>query len=129
MLAGKEPCRAAGFVIEDEVDPALAPQMHILGAVRGDVGKAHRFENRFHHALFRGAEFDEFEAVEADGVFEEIGHCNPLHLRLVSMETSYASRRVESRNEPACATRSFVGATSGSRLRELACARRLTVIL
>ena len=63
MLAREEPGGAARFVIKDQVDPALAPQVHILRSVRGDMGEAHRFEHRLDRALFRSAEFDEFEAV------------------------------------------------------------------
>ena len=38
------------------------------------MAEPHRFEDRFDHPFFRSAEFDEFETVEADGIFEEIGH-------------------------------------------------------
>ena len=51
----------------------LARQRHTQTS--GDEGKAHRLEHRFDRALLRRAEFDEFEAVETDGVFEDIGHC------------------------------------------------------
>ena len=74
VLAGEEPCRAARFVVQDQVDLPLPPEIDILRAVRCDVGKPHGLENRFDDAFFGGAEFDEFEAVEADGVFKQVGH-------------------------------------------------------
>ena len=72
MLAGKIPRGRARFVIGDEVDAALPPQVHVLGTMLRDAGEAHRFEHRFEDALFRRAELDEFEAVEAGGVFEQV---------------------------------------------------------
>jgi hypothetical protein len=71
MPQAEGPCSAAKyqravlFVIGDQVDAALPPQVHVLGAVLRDAGEAHRFEHRFQHALFRRAELDEFEAVKA----------------------------------------------------------------
>ena len=77
MFAGKEPCGTARFVIEDQIDLALPPQVDVFRAMRCHMGEAHRLEDRFDHALFGSAEFDEFEAVEADGIFKEIGHGSP----------------------------------------------------
>jgi hypothetical protein len=74
MLAAEEPRGAAGLVVGDEVDRALPPQLDLLGAVAGDQGEAHGGEDRLEHALFRGGELDELEAVEADGVVEQVGH-------------------------------------------------------
>ena len=74
MLGGEVSGGAARFVIGDQVDFALAPQLHILRAVPGDLREAHRGEHRFKHAFDRGAEFDEFEAVEAQRVFEQVSH-------------------------------------------------------
>jgi len=74
MLAGKIPGGRLGFIVDDQVDPALPPQMHVLGTVPGDAGKAHDLEHRFQHALFRRAEFDKFKAVQAHGIFKQISH-------------------------------------------------------
>ena len=41
-------------------------------AVPRDPGKAHGLKHRFQHTLFRRAELDEFEAVEARRVFEKV---------------------------------------------------------
>ena len=79
MLSGKEPRGAAGFIIDDKIDLALAPELHILGAVAGNLLEAHRFKNRFDLALFRRTEFDEFKAIKADRVFKQVSHgftCN-----------------------------------------------------
>jgi hypothetical protein len=63
-----------GFVIGDQVDPALAPQLDVLRAVARDEREAHRFEHGFENALLRRRKFDELEAVEAQRIFEEVGH-------------------------------------------------------
>src|SRR5690606_27474949 len=73
MLGGKVGGRAARLVIGDQVDPALTPELGILGAVARDQAEAHRGECRFQRALFRRAEFDELEAIEAERIFEA-GH-------------------------------------------------------
>ena len=39
-----------------------------------DMGEAHRGEDRLQHPLLRGAEFNEFKAVKADRVFEQVCH-------------------------------------------------------
>ena len=65
MFGGEIPGRAVLFVIGDQVDAALPPQLHILGTVTGDLGKAHGGKHRFQYALGGRAKFDEFKAVEA----------------------------------------------------------------
>ena len=74
VFAGEIPRGTLRLVVQDEVDLALAPQVDILRAVPCDKGKTHCLEHRFDHALFRRAELDEFEAVEADGILEQVGH-------------------------------------------------------
>jgi hypothetical protein len=64
----------SGFVIGDEIDLALPPQIDILGAMTGDMHKAHRRENGFQQAALGRAKLDELEAIEANGVLEKIGH-------------------------------------------------------
>ena len=78
VLARKKPCGASRFVVEDEVDLTLTPEIHVLRSVRGHMGKSHGFKDRFDDAFFGSAEFDELESVESDWIFEEIGHFNPL---------------------------------------------------
>ena len=74
MLARKIPGGGFRLIIGDQVDAALAPQLHILGAVPGDLGKAHRLENRLQNAFFRRRELDELESIEASGIVEQISH-------------------------------------------------------
>ena len=73
MFGGKPGRRAARFVIGDQVDPALAPQLHLFGPVIGDMGKAHPRKDGFQRAGIGRAEFDEFEPVEAKRVVKQIG--------------------------------------------------------
>ncbi len=54
---------ASRFVVGDQVDLTLTPQMHVLRPVRGDMGEAHRCEYGFEQAFFGGGKFDEFESV------------------------------------------------------------------
>ena len=91
MLARKKPCCASRFVVEDEVDLTLTPEIHILGSVRGYTGKSHRLKDRFDDAFFGSAEFDELESVESDWIFEEIGHFSPLGFaKVVSKVTNHS---------------------------------------
>jgi hypothetical protein len=39
-----------------------------------DAAKAHAFEHRFQQAFFRRGKLDEFEPIETQRVFEQIGH-------------------------------------------------------
>src|SRR3546814_6892662 len=54
--------------------PALTPQLDVLRAVARDQRETHRFEHRLENALFGRRKFDEFKAVEAQRIFEEVGH-------------------------------------------------------
>ena len=74
MLAGKIPGRRLGLVVDDQVDAALPPEMDILAAMLGNLGKAHDREHRFEHAAFGRAKFDKFKAVQAHGIFKQISH-------------------------------------------------------
>ena len=74
MLGGKEGGRRARLVIDQEIDPALAPQLDVLGAVIGDMGEAHGLEDRFDDTALRCRELDELEAAEAQRVFEKVCH-------------------------------------------------------
>ena len=89
MLTREVPGGAARFVIEDQIDLTLTPQLHVLAAVAGDVGEAHGLEDRFDHALLGSTKLDEFETVEPDRILEKIAHIGPLAL-LVTLETKYA---------------------------------------
>ena len=73
MLGGEVGRRAPRFVIGDEVDLALAPQLHVLAAVARDEAEAHPGERGLEHALVGRGELEEFEAVEAERVVEEVG--------------------------------------------------------
>ena len=64
----------AWFVVGDQVDFTLPPQMDVFGAVLRDTGEAHACKNRFQNTLFGGSEFDEFKAIKAQRVIEQIGH-------------------------------------------------------
>ena len=62
------------LVIDDEVDLALAPEVHVFGSVPGNVGEPQRCKNRFQNPTFSGGIFYKFKAVQAHRVFEEISH-------------------------------------------------------
>ena len=68
MLGGEVGGRAARFVIGDQVDPALAPQLDVLRPVPGDLDKAHGGEDRFEQPALGRGEFDELEPVEAQRI-------------------------------------------------------------
>ena len=74
MFAGKIPGGRLGLVIDDQIDSALPPQMHVLGAMLGDAGEAHDFEHRLEHAALGRTKFDKFKAVKAHRIFKQIGH-------------------------------------------------------
>ncbi|MCY1399143.1 hypothetical protein D9M71_141930 [compost metagenome] len=63
-----------GFVVENQVDAALAVQLHVLGAVRGNMGEAHDLEDRLQGIGGGRGELDEFKAHQAHWVFEDISH-------------------------------------------------------
>ncbi len=63
-----------GLVVDDEIDIALAPQVHVLGAMPGHVGKAHHLEHGFQRAALRGGVLYELEAVQAHRIVKEICH-------------------------------------------------------
>ena len=74
MFGGEVRGGAFGFAIGNQVDAALAPQLHRLGAVIGNMGKAHAREHWFEQTRFGRGELDELEAVQAKRVFEQIVH-------------------------------------------------------
>ncbi|KAG5730598.1 hypothetical protein E4T56_gene6099, partial [Termitomyces sp. T112] len=73
MFGGEIGGGAMRLVIGDQVDPALSPQLHILAAMVGDMGKPHRGKDMFEQTLFRGAKFDELKTIKAERVVEKIG--------------------------------------------------------
>jgi hypothetical protein len=100
MLSGEIPGRAAWLIIGDQIDAALTPQMHILAAVRGDMGKSHCLKHRLKLALFRCTEFNKFKAIKASRVFKQIGHFGSyMRIKLVSFVTIYAESVILSKPE------------------------------
>ena len=77
MFGGKESSRGARFVIDQEVDVALAPKRDVARPVIGDMGKAHRLEYGLNEAAFGCGELDELEAAKAHWVFEQVCHVSP----------------------------------------------------
>src|SRR5690606_7850764 len=81
MFGGEIGGRAPRLVIGNEVDAALAPELHGLASVTCDPGKSHALECGLQDAFFRRTEFQEFEAIEAERIVKEIRHgfqCNRL---------------------------------------------------
>ena len=74
VLLGEIPGGAAWFVVDDEVDAVLPPQVYGLGTVTGDPFEPELAEYRLEDALFGGGEFDELEPVESHGVVATL-HC------------------------------------------------------
>ncbi len=62
MFGCKEGRRRPRFVVDDHVDAALAPEIHILGAMASDMGETQSFENRFQDTPFKGREFYKFKS-------------------------------------------------------------------
>jgi len=58
-----------GLIVEDQIDIALAIQVHVLGAMGCYLGEAHDFKYRLKGIGYRGREFDEFKAHQAHRVF------------------------------------------------------------
>ena len=65
---------AAGLVVGNEIDVALTPQGHLLGAVHGHFGEAHHLEHRLQHPLPGRGEFNELETVQSHGVVKQVCH-------------------------------------------------------
>src|SRR3546814_9800182 len=57
VFGGEIGRRRFGFVIGDQVDPALTPQLDVLRAVARDQRETHRFEHRLENALFGRRKF------------------------------------------------------------------------
>lgn len=70
VFRGKIGGGTSRLVVGDEIDPALSIEVDILGSVTGDVGEAHDRERPLQHAFFRRAEFEEFESVQGERIFE-----------------------------------------------------------
>ena len=66
--------RAAGLVVDDEVDTALAPQLCVFGAMPGHLREAELFEQGLQQPRLRGGKLDELEAVQAHGVVAVVAH-------------------------------------------------------
>ena len=62
------------LVIGDQIDPALPPQINVFRPVPRDMGKSHCGKYRLKQPPFGRGKFDELEPVEAEGVFEQVGH-------------------------------------------------------
>jgi hypothetical protein len=69
--------RAARFVVDDEVDAALAVQRNVLGTVPRHPAKPQFLEHRLQHAALGRREFDELEPDQPHRVLEQIGHDGP----------------------------------------------------
>ncbi|MNX64698.1 hypothetical protein D3C86_957290 [compost metagenome] len=69
MLGREVRSDAVGFVVEDQVDRALAIQVHVFGTVGRDLGEAHDLEDRLQGVRGRRCEFDELKAHQAHWVF------------------------------------------------------------
>ena len=101
VFSGEVGGLALGLVVEDQVDLALAIQVHVLGTVGGHLGEAHGGEHRLKDVGGGGGEFDELEAHQAHGVFKDVGHGMAPRIRLrsrrerlkASVGRSNASRR------------------------------------
>jgi hypothetical protein len=65
---------ALRFLVEDEVDATLAVERDLLRAVACDRFETERVEHGLEYARLRGSKFDELEAVETHGVFEQVRH-------------------------------------------------------
>jgi hypothetical protein len=77
-LGSKVPGRTLRLAVEDEVDMALAVQVHILGAVARHVAEAQAREHRLQHPGHRGGELHKFKAHQAHWVLKQICHgCHP----------------------------------------------------
>ncbi len=74
MLGGEVRSDAVGLVVEDQIDRALAIQVHVLGTVGRDLGEAHDLEDRLQGVRGRGCKFDELKAHQAHRVFKDICH-------------------------------------------------------
>jgi len=68
MLGAKVSRLAVGLAVQDEVDPVLAVQHHVLGTVLGNQREAQLVKHRLQHAGLGRGEFDELEAHQAHGV-------------------------------------------------------------
>jgi len=82
---------AVGFVVEDQIDLALAVQVHVLGAVGRDFAEAHDLEDRLQGARGRRCEFNKFKAHQAHWVFVLDGHGRCLII-LVGSKGLFASK-------------------------------------
>jgi hypothetical protein len=60
---------AVGLAVDDEVDPALAIEDHVLGAVLRDRREAHLLEERAQLLGIGSGVLHELETVGAHGVF------------------------------------------------------------
>ncbi len=74
MFAREIPSGGARFIIGDQIDPALTPQVDMLAAMGCDMGEAHRLKHRLKLAFFRRAKFHKFKAIEASRIFKQISH-------------------------------------------------------
>ncbi|MOA34607.1 hypothetical protein D3C78_1559910 [compost metagenome] len=93
VLGGKIRRDAFRFVVQDQVDVALAVQVHILGTVGRHLGEAHDLEDRFQNARGGRCELDEFKAHQAHRVFKNVGHAQYLIIKaLKTVITCYRCR-------------------------------------
>ena len=61
-------------VIDNEIDIALTPQVHVFGFVARHRGKAQHSQHRLQCAPLQRGELNEFKAVKAHGVGKQIAH-------------------------------------------------------
>ncbi len=69
MLGREVRGHAVRLIVEDQVDRALAIQVHVLGTVGRDFGEAHDLEDRLQGVRGWRCEFDEFKTHQAHWVF------------------------------------------------------------
>src|SRR5690606_41742292 len=94
--------RAFRFVVGDEVDLPLAPQLDVLAAMAGDQREPHALECLFEHALLGRAELEEFEAVKAERIFEQVRHSFQRNLLSAGGQGSASSHPDRSTGSAVC---------------------------
>ena len=82
MLLGVVVSRGARLVVGDEIDIALAPEIHVLGLVPRDQGKAEHLEHRFEDTSLQRRKLNKLKAIQPHGVVKKIGHAVPPELRV-----------------------------------------------
>lgn len=66
--------RRAGFIIGDQIDPALPPKIDMLGSMTGDMAEPQSREDRLKNPGPWRRKFNEFKTIQADGIVSLIAH-------------------------------------------------------